>query len=71
MRPSKKKCYDDIGLTPEVEFKGVYDAKHAYCKWEIKNVPYEQWDKCNDKWGVKYDEEDCSYKFLNLNWTMA
>jgi hypothetical protein len=28
------------------------------------------WDQCNDKWGVKYDEEDCSNKFLNLNWTM-
>ena len=40
VRPSKKKCYDDININEENEFKNVYDAKHAHCKWEIKNVAY-------------------------------
>jgi len=40
-RPSKKKCYDDININKENLFKGVYDAKHSYCKWEIRNVDYD------------------------------
>lgn len=40
-RLSKKKCYDDININKENLFKGVYDAKHSYCKWEIRNVDYD------------------------------
>lgn len=61
----KKVCYDNININEGNQFYDIYDAKLAFCKWQIKNVPFEEWEKCNEKWGVKYDEEDCSYSFLH------
>ena len=65
VRPSKKECYEKISINPENDFKGIYDAKLAYCKFIMKNEPYETWATCNAEWGVQYDEEDCQYMFTN------
>ena len=53
---NKKECYDAINVDVSNDFEGIYDAKRSYCKWQMINAPYAEWELCNDLWKVKYDE---------------
>jgi hypothetical protein len=65
----KKECYDDININEGNNFYDIYDAKLAFCKWQMKNKDYEIWKLCNPKWGVRYDEDDCSFRFLKSKYS--